>query len=81
VLLLTITDTKVEGILLGASDVLAKPFSQQQLHQKITTLVQERDRPLALVAAGDPLARAILCQGVQQVDCRLLEAEKGDTLL
>lgn len=52
VLLLTMTDTKEEGTLLGAIDVLAKPFSQAQLPQRVNAIVRAEPQPLVLVAAS-----------------------------
>jgi len=81
VLLLTMTDTREEAILLGAMDVLEKPFSQAQLQQQVSAIVRGEQQPLVLVAASDPVWRTLLYQGVEQAGYRVMEASNANTLL
>ena len=81
VLLLTITENKEQAVLLGARDVLAKPFSREQLLQHVHIIFQGEQDPLVLIASNDPLVRGRLSDSSQQIRCRMIEATTLDALL
>ena len=81
VLLLTMSDIKEQGTLLGAIGVLGKPFSQEELQERVNAIVRAERQPLVLVATADPVSETFLYRGIKQAGYRVLEASNTDTLL
>jgi len=73
VLVLSITDDNGEAYLLGAVDHMRKPVSQSELLRKIQTVLEDKSKPLVLVAESDAVSRVLMAESLKQAGFRVIE--------